>query len=93
MDHSGSVRRAFKTRDQRVASSSLTSGGVTVLCSWARHFIRCLVLNGLENQFSVFLRVANFYRFYGMQQNADHVKSRQHFLDKKYWWDFCRNNT
>ena len=25
-------------------SSSLTSGGVTVLCPWTRHFIRCLVL-------------------------------------------------
>ena len=29
---------------RRVASSSLTAGGVTVLCSWARNFIRCLVL-------------------------------------------------
>ena len=32
------------TGDQRVASSSLTAGGVIVLCPEARHFIHCLVL-------------------------------------------------
>ena len=33
-----------ETGDRRVAGSSRTTGGVTVLCSWARHFIRCLIL-------------------------------------------------
>ena len=30
--------------DRRVDSSSLTDGGVPVLCPWARHFIHCLLL-------------------------------------------------
>ena len=32
------------TGDPRVASSTLTAGGATVLCPSARHFILCLVL-------------------------------------------------
>ena len=34
----------FQTRDRRVASSSLTAGGVTALCFEQDTFIRCLVL-------------------------------------------------
>ena len=32
------------TADQRVARSSLNAGGVTMLCPWARVFIRCSLL-------------------------------------------------
>ena len=32
------------TEDRGVASSSLTTGGVTLLCPWAKHVIRCLIL-------------------------------------------------
>ena len=32
------------TGDQRVSSSRLTAGGVSVLCPQARHFILCLAL-------------------------------------------------
>ena len=67
----------------RVASSSLTASRVTVLCTWARHFICCLVLCSTQEDPAIWTWLKNCW--------LGHKESKQTCFFENYVLFSCKS--